>query len=54
MKNIEERKLYEFNMEGYKAFVSLTESQVRLINWLEQNGYDFELTEMDQNAPIVI
>ena len=58
MLNFEERetkKVYNFTLESESPIlVSLTDSQVRLILWLQDQGYEMGLVEMNNSVPIEI
>lgn len=55
MKQTEERSLYNLILEDDKlCLVSLTTSQVDLIKWLRNEGYNLVLEKMNNNNPIII
>ncbi len=50
----EEREVYFLKLDGEPFLVSLTSSQVSLLNWLKKHGYSLEIDKKVQNPPIVI
>lgn len=55
MKQTEERNVYYLTLHNEEThYVSLTDSQVNLVNWLRHEGCDIKLEKVENKTPIVI